>query len=124
MKKVILFDRSYLVIRDEQEKVLETKLNGTAKFWLNHLNGRDLIDPRAVARVTQAVANQDYPPEMFPQDLTKPAIEAKRPEKVDPEKARRPGENLHDWFYRVGKGDLCFCPKCLREKKAGKQIKK
>lgn len=64
MKKVIFADRTYVIIEDHQEEGLERKMNGTAKFRLNHLAGSDLIDPREIRRVTNAQAGQDYSPKV------------------------------------------------------------
>lgn len=54
MKKVILWDKTSLFIKDDQLPALEKKLEGTTKFWLSHAGGRDLLSPSAVYRVTNA----------------------------------------------------------------------
>lgn len=53
-RKVIMWDKSFVIIKAEQEPPIATAKRTGKPFYLNHLSGRDFVEPGAIARITDA----------------------------------------------------------------------
>lgn len=75
MKKIILFDRRYIVIKDEKMPQLEEALSDHQKFSITAYDGREyLLDPRAIL-VVEPAGREDY---SIPEERRIEAPEAKK----------------------------------------------
>lgn len=61
MKKVVYWDRTYVIIRDDQEAEVATAIARDRPFWLHHQNGRDFVKPKTIALITKAAYGEYQP---------------------------------------------------------------
>ena len=61
MKKVVYWDKTYVIIRDDQEAGVATAIAQGKPFWLHHSTGRDFIKPSTVALITKAKYGEYQP---------------------------------------------------------------
>ena len=77
MRKVIFWDKTYVLIDNDKEESVVAAMKGEKGFWLNHAAGRDWIASGSIARITNA-GNEGFKP-----DETRMIEEPKR-EPFDP----------------------------------------
>lgn len=77
MRKVIFFDKSCVFIKDEQEALLLKSIQNKKAFKLNHAAGYDIVQPGAIARITNA--GRDYQrPDPKVKQIAAPEISAEQ----------------------------------------------
>ena len=69
MRKVIFWDKTFVVIKDEQEPAVVAHKAKGKPFYLNHAGGRDYIEPGAIARITSAKSTDYHVPTPDPSKL-------------------------------------------------------
>lgn len=99
MHKVSYFDRTYVIVKDEQvEQIASMKMKGKP-FWLNHQNGRDFVDPKSIALITKARHGEYALPEPKLKQLADPGMSeearARAREKLEEIKRTAP------WYRRA-----------------------
>lgn len=102
MHKVSYFDKTYVIVKDEQvEQIAAMKAKGKP-FWLNHSTGRDFVDPKSIALITKAKYGEYSLPEPKMKQLADPGMSdeqrAKAREKLEEIKRTAP------WYRKASSG--------------------